>query len=95
MDAGIISSLLQAGTGGIVIVVVIIFLNFLKDERASRTDESKRFTEALAKRDEEYEKRNDALCENLTSLTRQVTAMTERLIEHDAKINHAPVRRKE
>lgn len=55
----------------------------------------KRFSEALDRRDVEFEKRNAATCTSLDSLTRSVTAMTERLVEHDARTGAGARKRKE
>jgi hypothetical protein len=52
-------------------------------------ESQKRFQCALDKRDEEFEKRNNATCNSLDSLTRSVTAMTERLIAHDVRVQPA------
>lgn len=79
-DASIFSALIQAGSAGLVIMVVVLFLNFLREERKARAEE-------IQKRDEEYTKRNEKLCLALDGLTRQVSLNTERLIEHDVKVD--------
>lgn len=49
-------------------------------------ESQKRFQTALDKRDEEFEKRNRSTCSSLDGLTRTVAAMTERLVEHDVRV---------
>jgi hypothetical protein len=48
-------------------------------------ESQKRFSDALDKRDQEFEKRNAATCRSLEVLTSSVLSMTERLVEHDVR----------
>ena len=45
----------------------------------------KRFDESLNRRDELYEKRNSALVEAITALTREISCMSDRELAHHEK----------
>lgn len=46
----------------------------------------KRFQEALDRRDDSFTKRNDKVCEALSSLTAQLLTLTKEMQDHDAKV---------
>ena len=89
MTPEIISSLLQGGTSGVVIIVVLVFLNFLRDERAARIAESD-------KRDEEFGKRNDAIIRSLDlqasrsdAICKALEGLTVSIMQHDTRTQPA------
>jgi hypothetical protein len=96
MDANALSSLIQVGTAGAVIAVVVVFLNFLKDERAARAADVLRFTEALDKRDVEFSKRNDAVVRALElqaaksdTICKALEGLTASIMQHDTRTQPA------
>jgi len=52
-------------------------------------ESQKRFSAALEKRDEEYSKRNDKVCDSMAAQTAQIVALTRELVQHDANTKPA------
>lgn len=89
MTANILSGLVDAGIGGLVILVVYLFLKFLRDERINSSAEHKEFMSFIADQRRENNAAVGGMAQAVTGLCTEVKLMREEQHNHNKNTSDA------